>query len=399
VGKLVYVICDGLADVPVNGRTPLTEARKPAMDALAREGRCGLVYTVGKGIAPTSDVAHLALLGYDPALYHHGRGVFEAVGAGLKLKKGDVAFRANFGTVEEGMRIVDRRAGRLDDAGELAMALNGIKLAGAKLVFKSTVEHRGVLVLRAKGLSSAVGDTDPKVLAPLRKCEPNKRTDEALRTAAIVNEFMQKAHAMLKAHPFNRKRRASGLPPANVVLLRGASMYEKVETMKSRFGIRGACVAGGALYKGVAKYIGMDVLEVKGATGRADTNLKAKEKAALGALRTHDLVFVHVKATDSFGHDKNFDGKRKMIERVDAELIAPLMKAASKQKFCIALTGDHATNSATGEHAGEPVPAAVWCGEKGGDGIKFDEFSCQRGSMGEMLGLELFGKLLKLIKG
>ena len=392
--KVIFIICDGLGDLP-NGRgdTPLSAARKPHMDSLAREGQCGLLHTIGRGIVPGSDTAHLALFGYDPHDYYRGRGAFEALGAGINLRTGDVAFRCNFATVDAERRVIDRRAGRLNGGKALEPAVNGIRVPGCSLKFVSTVEHRGVLVLRGSGLSSAVSDTDPHDAGRrILRCEPADKSPEAARTASIVNEFTRRVVPALRRQPFNAKR----AKPANAILLRGAGSYRKVDGLKAKYGVQATCIAGGALYKGVARYVGMSVPHVRGATGRADTDLDAKADAALSALRNRDLVVVHVKATDSFGHDGDFEGKRRMIERID-EMMGRLRKGA--EGSYLVLTGDHSTPVQLKAHSHEPVPVLINGPWTRVDSVKrFDEASCASGSLGHLTGLELFRTIIGLTR-
>jgi len=393
--KLILIICDGLGDIPVNGKTPLQAARKPHIDALARDGECGLMHVFGMGIIPGSDTAHLQLLGYDPFLFYKGRGVFEALGAGIALGEGDVAFRSNFGTVDGRMNVTDRRAGRIstEEARELGKSLRGMKIDGAEVIFRQTVEHRGVLVLKGKGLSPNISDTDPHDGGPLLKARPLDKTREAKRTADILNKFTMLSNKILSAHPLNSKRKKEGTPPANIVLARGASVFERAPTIKGLYGISAACVAGGALYKGVGKYIGMDVLDVKGATGTKDTNLFSKAKAAEKALKNHDLVFLHIKATDSFGHDGDFKGRVGMIEKIDR--IMPILRKTGAH---IILTADHSTPVALKKHSFHPVPILAYGKLVRGDNVKkFDEIECAMGGIGHIEGRELMPLILSLL--
>ena len=396
--KALLIICDGLGDEPdAKGRTPLAAARKPNMDRLAREAVTGLMHAIGVGVVPGSDTAHLSLFGYDPMCYYSGRGVFEALGVGMRLEKGDVAFRCNFATVDKQFVVRDRRAGRIRDEGkELAKEIDGMTINGVKCLFRPSVEHRGALVLRGKGLSFKVSDADPhkegeKVLRP----KPLDDTEEARRTADILYKFVNRSYELLRKHPINLRREKEKKPPANILLPRGAGVYEKPPQIGELYGLRAACVAGGALYKGVARFAGMDVIEVKGATGRTDTDVMAKARAALDALRTHDFVFLHVKGTDSASHDGNFEEKRKMIERIDG-MVGELMRGA-KDAY-IVITGDHSTSCKRRRHTADPVPIAVWGSGVRRDGVKaFDEFSCASGGLGHIRGLDVMPIILDLL--
>jgi len=387
--KVILVVVDGLGDrVVKDGKTTLQLADKPILDELAREGSTGLMSTLGRGIIPGSDTAHLALFGYEPRLYYKGRGPFEALGVGLELKQGDVAFRCNFATVDENLRVIDRRAGRLKDEGaELAKSLQGMNIEGVEVIFLSSTEHRGVLVLRGDDLSPAVSDTDPHSAAPLPILEskPIENTKEARKTAYILNEVIKRSKAILSSHPLNKQREREGKPPANVILTRGAGVYKKVESLKDKYGFSSCCIAGSALYKGVAKYVGMEILKVKGATGRLDTDIEAKAKAAREALEKFDLVFVHVKGTDNASHDGNLEGKLSMIKKVNR--LAEILK---EQDAYLIVTADHSTPISIKRHSSDPVPVVIYGGDVRKDSVQsFDEISVSSGCLGYLTGVEL----------
>ncbi len=394
-GKAILVVCDGLGDRQIKGKTPLQMARRPNMNALAAKGITGLMHTIAPGVTPGSDTAHLALLGYDPYSCYQGRGVYEALGAGLELEDGDVAFRCNFATVDDRMVVTDRRAGRISGVGpELAKELNGQKVDSTEVIFKATTEHRGVLVLRGEGLSRNVSDVDPHEAGiAVLKSKPLDGTMESKRTSFILNRFTTLSNEVLREHPINIEREKKGMPPANIVLARGAGAYSRLDTLQDKFGIKSACIAGGALYKGVARAVGMDVIDVKGATGTVDTDLMAKASAAKGALSDYDIVFVHVKATDNFSHDGNAKGKVKMIERID-KMVGYLMKTGAY----IILTGDHSTPCALKNHSADPLPIAIF-----GEGVrvdsvrKFDEIACMAGGLGHIRGLDVMPLMLSYV--
>ena len=389
------LILDGLGDrqqKKLNDKTPLQAAKAKNMKKLGRDGETGLMYTIAPGITPGSDTAHLALFGYNPFESYAGRGYYEALGAGMQVKKGDLALRTNFATVEHGL-VTDRRAGRngylLD---EIARDINGMKVDGVKLFFKHTVEHRGALVLRGKRLSKEISDNDPhNIGVPPRNVFPLTDKTDAKQTANILNNIICEINKILANHPANKKRIKKGIPPANMLLLRGAGMKKEIERITDTYHISAACVAGGALYKGVAKAVGMDVLEVKGATGDKNTNLDAKAKAAIEAKT--DFVFMHVKATDSFSHDKDPVGKKKFIEKVDK-----IIPKLGKEFDVIFISGDHTTSSALGEHTSDPLPILIW-----GDGLlvrkdngAFDEVSSSCGQH-RILGIDVMNMLMDKI--
>ena len=409
--KTLLLICDGMADRPVPelaNKTPLEIASKPNMDWLAKRGICGMMDTIAPGIPPGSDTAHLALLGYDPHEVYTGRGPFEAAGAGIELKAGDVAFRANYATVDNNLKITDRRAGRIQGTEPLSEAVSRIKLSGAEFVFKSTVAHRATLVLKGKGLSHEVTDSDPHEVgkrplqvrpflqSPDRTTPPYPifaggvrkyvvRRNWATKTAKLINEFSRKAYQVLKTHPLNKERIQKGLPPANYILLRGGGVVPHLRSFQKQVGLKGACVAAAAIVKGVCRLAGMTVVDVPGATGGTDTNLNAKAKAALRALEDHELVLLHVKGFDEAGHDGNARAKIKLIERTDA-ILSQFIDAVD----FITIAVDHTTPVSVKNHAGDPVPVLI-----SGPGVRTDEVqtyserAAANGGLGRIRGKDL----------
>lgn len=387
--KLFFVVVDGMGDRAVReGKTTLQLAEKPSLDRMAAQGSSGTMNTLGPGIVPGSDTAHLALFGYDPSIYYKGRGALEALGVGLNLEPGDVAFRCNFATVDSNGTIIDRRAGRLKDEGPvLASSLEKLTIDGTEVQFTASTEHRGVLVLRGSGLSSAVSDTDPHSgnQQPPLKSVALVHTPEAQHTAQVLNKFIEMSWKILRENPVNKQRELEGKLPANIVLTRGAGTYEKIDTLPERYGLRACCIAGSALYKGVARYVGMEVITVPGATGRSDTDILAKAQAAREALNSYDFVFVHVKGTDNASHDGDIEGKIKMIAKID-QLACQL----ENEEAFVVITADHSTPVRLKRHSADPVPVLVY-----GKGIRrdtvhsFDEIAASSGCIGRLTGLEL----------
>ncbi len=391
--KALLVICDGLADRPLpGGLTPLEKAETPNADRIAVEGICGLMDPIAPGITPGSDTAHLSLLGYDPFQTYPGRGPFEAAGAGLPLRKGDVAFRVNFATVDEDMVLRDRRAGRLRDGRELEELLREIRVEGVELIFKSTSSHRAVLVLRGKGLSPEVSSNDPHAVGV--KVEGVRPLSAAGRkTARILNEFLRKARQVLEEAPLNRRRREEGLPPANYLLLRGGGKVPSLEPLQRRFSLKAACVAAAALVKGVCRLAGMEVAEVPTSTTGVDTDLEAEVREVERRLEENDLVVYSVKGFDEVSHDGQVEKKIEFMERFDGYL-SRLREAAD---FLI-LTADHTTPVLVREHTADPVPVAVAGPGVRTDGVRsFGERSCAGGGLGRIRGTELLPILANLM--
>jgi len=381
--KALLVILDGLGDT--GEKTPLSEANIPTINKLASEGITGLLHPLGRSVVPTSGKAHMAIFGYDLSFYP-GRGPLEALGAGIDIRPGDIAFRCNFATLKDG-KLFDRRAGRIKEGDALAAELNGTMIDDVEVILHHTCEHRAVLIFRGPGLSPKISNTDPHAPgSSIPKSKPLDDSEEARKTARILNKFT-KVSMKLADHPINKNREL----PANVIIARGPGEYRKVPSIKQKYGISAACVAGGALYKGVSKYIGMDVIDVPGATATYDTDLMGKAKASLENLKTHDLVFLHIKATDNAGHDGDFEMKKKMIEKIDKTLKIMLPHLSDTY---IVLTGDHATPIDLKRHSSDPVPILFYGPEITPDrNHKFNEFSCQNGGLGHIQGIEIMPRI------
>lgn len=407
--KAILIIGDGIGDRPIpafKGKTPLEAAKKPTLDRLAANGITGLLHVISPGIPPGSDTGHLSLFGYDADSCYTGRGPFEALGAGLDLLPTDIALRGNFATVEEtskgSFKILDRRAGRnVPEGDQLAKIINGIKIPNApdvKVIVGHTVEHRCVLVLRGDNLSSVITDTDPHGHSELvLESTPLDDSTEARQTAVIINDLTREFHRILSASPINTQRAKKGLPLANIVLLRGAGGLPEIPSLEDIYGVKAACVAGGALYKGVARSVGMDVLKVPGATASYDTDVEAKAKATAETLKTHDFVFLHFKPIDSAAHDKDPKKKMVMVEKFDF-LVEKLLELIDVDQTYIAVTGDHTTTSTTGVHTGEPVPLLISGPAVRHDAVKtFSERACASGGIGQVLGMDLMPMLMNYI--
>jgi len=388
--KILLVIIDGLGDKPIpqlKNKTPLEAAKTQNLDKLTQKGLCGLVspFLFSRQEYPPSDTAHLALLGYDPEVYYLGRGPYELAGISVALQKGDVALRANFATVDKNLKVIDRRAGRISKTQPLVNALAKIKrINRLKFIIKKSYGHRAGLILRGNNLSAKISDGDPhRVGAKVKKILPLDKSPKAKFTANVLNKYLEKAHQVL--------RKANS--PANYLLVRGAGQMRETSSFKQKYGLRAACIAGGTLYKGIGKILGMNLIKVKGATGFANTNLKGKILAAKNALKKYDFIFLHIKATDSLAEDGNFKGKKEFIEKIDKNL-KPLLNL---KNALIVITADHSTCSNLKRHCTEPIPILI--NGNGKDGVqKFSEKACQKGKLGKFSQLELMPKILKYAK-
>ncbi|NVM28653.1 MAG: 2,3-bisphosphoglycerate-independent phosphoglycerate mutase [Candidatus Helarchaeota archaeon] len=402
--KCILIICDGMGDRPSKKypKTPLESANTPALDQLATDGMCGIMDTIGPGIRPGSDTAHLAIFGYDPYIYYKGRGPFEAIGAGIEVNLGEIALRANLATVDSDDVILDRRAGRNIPGGDqFADLLQNLSLKCApdvKTTFVHTVEHRCVLKLQGPNLSHIVSDMDPDIVnvkAPA--CRPLDDTPEALRTSEILNEFYQTSKKLLGDSSLNDDRRQKNLLPANAVLLRGAGIVPELQTLNEKYHIRAVCICGAPLYRGVARVVGMSSIDVPGATGTVHTDTLAKGNAALRNLDSNDLIFIHVKGTDSASHDGNYQQKVMMIEKIDA-MVKLLLDKTNPEEIIITLTADHADPVSVRDHTADPVPIVMaGGGVLSDDVLSFSERSCAYGGLGRIRGLDVMPILMDLI--
>lgn len=420
--KLLYVVLDGAGDRPdprLRGKTPLQYARKPNIDGLAQKGATGLVYTVGEGIAPESDVAVMSILGYDPFVHHVGRGALEALGAGLDFEDGWLALRCNFATVDRDLTIVDRRCGRTlttSEATELTKAINEeVKLEGATFTFKSTIGHRGVLVIRRHHgpLSSNITNTDPayekvgglgvakaKSEAKVAECRPLDDSPEAAVAARLVNEFTVKAIEVLERHPINSERRRRGLLPANAILCRDASHKRpRLKPISELYGLRMACLAEMPVERGIATAAGMEVVSIPPMLGEAEVDYRLRAESALEALCKYDGVYVHLKGPDEPGHDGDPMRKAKSIEDIDEHFFGVIVKDLNLGDAVVVVTSDHATPCALRAHSDDPVPILMAGGEVEPDGVgKFNEESCRRGALGLIKGTEIMPIAVRYLK-
>ncbi len=422
--KVFYVVLDGAADSPSSPRRTLEEADKPNIDSLAKRCACGMLYTVAPGVAPQSDVATLSLLGYDPERYYPGRGPLEALGAGVEVGEGGVAFRANFATVDPATRrIIDRRVGRSltsFEARRLADAVDGLKLANGKALarFRATIGHRGVLVLTHEDyiLSDEVSNTDPayerrgRISVALerfepfiRRAEPLSDRPEARLTAGLVNEFTDKAIEILDRHPVNIERERRGLPKANAILLRDAGRLSiKPPSFEAIHGVKGSSIAEMVVEKGIAAYVGLKDLSPGFDLESVDQRRRLIEEARLAAKAVYelgfDLVYVHLKGPDEPGHDGSFEGKVRAVEEIDRYFFATLMDSVEEDAAFI-VTSDHATPWDRRAHTSDPVPVMVsWKEAPSGPGL-FSESSCRKGGLGIIeRGFKLLPLALKMLR-
>jgi len=419
--KLLYVCLDGLGDDPhpdLGDRTPLETAETPVLDDLARRGRSGLVTTVGPGIAPESDIAVFAILGYDPTEEHPGRGVLEAIGSGMEFRDGDLAHRINFATAE-GERIVDRRVGRdlsSPEAAALAERVNReVKLPNATFELRATVEHRGALVIHpAEGrLSAEISNTDPAYAKVgslgvaletfedrVAWSEALEDTEEARRSAELTNDFVRDSAVVLGASEANARRRTEGRLPANLILTRDAGDHvPRLQPIKERFGPSWGCFVEMPVERGIAMALGMGEVA---APNTPDPGERYSAWAALAAeaLGGYDALYVHIKGPDVPAHDGLAAEKRDIIEVIDRSFFAELLARTDPSELVIAVTADHATSCVRKAHTADPVPIVVCGAGVQVDGVtSFGERAALDGSIGHIRGVDILPRLVAVLRG
>jgi len=423
--KLIYVVVDGMGDLPIKelgNETPLGAAETPNMDFLAKNGKTGLMYTVGKGIAPESNVAVISILGYDPFKYSTGRGVLEAIGAGLPMKNGDLALRCNFATLGRDNEIINRRAGRnltSEEVRMLSQAINKklrLETHPASFEFRSTIGHRAVLVIKSlhKPLSSKISNTDPaytrmedidvaetKVEMVVKKAEPIDNSQEAQVSAKLVNEFVEKSHKVLENHEINRKRVAEGKLKANLILTRDAGhLLPNFFNINEKYNVRFACLADMPVERGISKLAGMHLVDLPPPSGDLKHDCLLRVKKLLKLLDSYNCLYVHIKGPDEPAHDGKFRLKTQMIATIDKHFFGELLPKINMRDFVVCVTADHSTPCKLKAHSDDPVPLLISGNEIKGDKVKkFSEKACKKGSLGVLEhGSELMPKLMGLVK-
>ena len=408
--KHIIILGDGMADLPVErlgGKTLLQYARKPMMDKLAAEGRCGRLITVPEGFPPGSEVANTAILGYDLNNVYEGRGPLEAASIGYEMADDDFAIRCNIITLEDG-KIITHNGGNLEtkDADILIQYLNenlakpiNEREGCERVKFITGIQYRHLLVIKGgnkhifyapphdhpneewKPLlvkAQDLGDLDS--LGDHRRLSPQQ-------TADLLNELILKSQELLVEHPYNKAKAAKGERQANSIWPWSGGYRPSMETLMAQYPQvkSGAVISAVDLIRGIGHYAGLRIIEVEGATGLADTNYEGKAQAAIEALKRDDFVFVHVEASDEAGHDGDLELKLNTIEYLDQRLIKPIYDEIMKwnEPVAIAVLPDHLTPVEMRIHVGQPVPFLIWYNGIQADDIQqYDEVSCVSGSYG-----------------
>jgi len=359
--KYVIIVPDGAADEPqdqFDGKTVLEATATPNMDKISTLGRQGLVQTVPEGMEAGSDVAQMSLLGYDPRRYYSGRAPIEAVARDIKLALEDWVFRCNLVTIADG-RMADHSAGHIStaEAGNLIKELDE-QLGSEQIRFHAGVSYRHLLVFKAMDFDVKTCSPHDHVGTPIEKLLPRGKG------ADLLIDLMARSQQIFSDHDVNRVRRDLGENQVSSIWLWGQGKRAQMERFQKRFGLKGAAITAVDLVRGLAKLIGFDLIDVPGATGFIDTNYQGKASAAIEALDTYDIVFVHIEAPDEAGHNGNVEMKKKAVELIDKHIVGPVFEALQKfPSWRILVLPDHPTPVRTGAHSAEPVPFAM-AGEK-----------------------------------
>ena len=418
---MIYVLLDGVGDLPhpdLDGKTPLEAANTPILDKIASNGTIGEVISVGKGIAPESDIAVFNMLGYK---FNHadyaGRGVIEAIGIGIDFKNGDLALRGNYSTLDDEEVIIDRRAGRhieKEDANGVAKEIEDkIKFSNpdTSVVVSPTIGHRVTVRIRnnSQKLSSRITNTDPAYsniggmgvakavgdFLKIEKCLPLEETEDSKFTADIVNEFSEQAIKIMKESEINKKRQEQTKKQLSCILLRDAgNKYPDVIPINEKYSMNFSCIVDMPVELGIS-----EVLEMKAFEAGGLTDYEEKARVAAKAMETQNAIYVHLKGPDEFGHDGDAIGKMKNIEEIDQRFFKTLVENIDSSKVAIVISADHSTPCINKGHSDDPVPVLV-----SGDFIKNDgttrmtEEQAKKGSIGLLQGAEVVSKSLELIK-
>ena len=418
---MIYVLLDGVGDLPhpdLDGKTPLEAAKTPSIDKLSKNGIIGEVISVGKGIAPESDIAVFNMLGYK---FHHedyaGRGVIEAIGVGVDFKDGDLALRGNFSTLDDQEVIIDRRAGRhieKEDAEGIAKEIqNKIQFShpNTSAVIAPTIGHRVTVRIRAdsKTLSSKISNTDPAYsniggmgvaktvgdFLKIEKCLPLEENRDAEFTANLVNEFNEQSIKIMKQSLINQKRKEQSKKLLSCILLRDAgNKYPDVIPINEKYAMNFSCIVDMPVELGISEVLKMKAYEAGGLT-----DYEEKAKVAAKAMETQNAIYVHLKGPDEFGHDGDAIGKMKNIEEIDQRFFKTLLENIDSSKVVVVISADHSTPCINKGHSDDPVPVLISADFIKNDGTtRMTEEQAKKGSIGLIQGAEVIETSLNVIK-
>ena len=417
---MVYVLLDGVGDLPhpnLVGKTPLDAASTPNLDRLAKNGTMGQVITVGKGIAPESDIAVFNMLGYK---FKHddyaGRGVVEAIGIGIDFKDGDLALRGNFATLNDDGVIIDRRAGRKIEKQDTEAVSNEIEEKikfsdeNATAIITPTIGHRLVIRIRSNcALSSNISNTDPAYVRvagmgiakavtdflKIEKCLPLDEESHTKLASKLVNELTEQSLDIMKKSKVNERRKENDKKLLNGILLRDAgNIYPKVTPINDLHSMKFSCIVDMPVEIGISEILKMKTYD---AGGRTDYEEKAK--VAAKAMDEQNAVYVHLKGPDEFGHDGDAQGKMENIEEIDKRFFGTLLDNIDSSKVAVIVSADHSTPCINKGHSADPVPLLI-SGDMvtNDDTQRFTEIEAKKGRIGLIDGAQVITTGIDVIK-
>lgn len=418
--KIIYVILDGIGDLPhssINSLTPLEAANTPNLDYLAINGVMGEVITVGKGIAPQSDIAVFNMLGYNfKDVPYVGRGIVESIGCGIDMQTGDLALRGNFATIDENQKIIDRRAGRIIESKEaksLCQTLNSailLKDPDASVVVIPTIAHRVTIRFRHKKikLSNKITNTDPAydkvngmgiaktdiVEMKVLKSIPQDESLSSKISSEIVNDFSNQVYIISKKHPVNKSREKRNLSVMNCILVRDAgNTIPHYAPIDQKYNMTVGCVVDMPVEIGISKILGMDIIEAG-----SINDYVTKAKVTAKELQKYDMIYVHIKGPDEFGHDGDALGKKQNIEKIDRDFFGTLLRELEISNVVIVVSGDHSTPCIKKSHTDDPVPLLISSKILKNTRIqRFTESYAKTGPVGTLMGSDVLDKTLEMI--
>jgi 2,3-bisphosphoglycerate-independent phosphoglycerate mutase len=418
--KIVFVLLDGVGDLPhpdLKGKTPLEAAITPNMDRLTRNGSMGQVISVGKGIAPESDIAVFNMLGYKfEHINYAGRGVIEAIGVGIDFQDGDLALRGNFATLDKEGRIIDRRAGRKIEREDVENITKEIEQkikfsnSNASVVVAPTIGHRVVVKLRdSKPLSSEISNTDPAYaridgmgvakavgdFLKIEKCIPLEQSTSATNAANLVNEFTSQSLEIMKKSDVNKRRSEENKKLLSCILLRDAgNKHPNVKSINELHSMNFSCIVDMPVEVGISNVLKMKTFNASGLT-----DYEEKAKVASKAIETENAIYVHLKGPDEFGHDGNAIGKMESIEDIDKRFFGTLLENIDPRKVVVMISADHSTPCIYKGHSDDPVPLLISGNMIKNDNTqRFTETESKNGSIGLIEGSQVVETAIKIIK-
>jgi 2,3-bisphosphoglycerate-independent phosphoglycerate mutase len=418
---LVYVLLDGVGDLPhpdLKGKTPLEAAVTPNLDKLTKNGVMGEVISVGKGIAPESDIAVFNMLGYK---FQHedyvGRGVIEAIGVGIDFKDGDLALRGNFASLNDDGVIIDRRAGRSIEREDVSAIAKEVEqntrfsVPNTSVVVAPTIGHRVTVRIRCEGqsLSSYITNTDPAYsrisgmgiakavtdFMKIEKCLPLNDSSEANLTAKLVNEFTEQSLSIMKRSEVNHRRKENHKKLLSSILLRDAgNRYPVVKPINDLHSMKFSCIVDMPVELGIS-----EVLKMKAFSAGGLTDYEEKARVAAKAMETQNAIYVHLKGPDEFGHDGDALGKTKNIEEIDRRFFGNLLNNIDTKKVSVIVSADHSTPCINKGHSDDPVPILV-SGDliKKDETVRYTETESKKGKIGLLEGSQVVKICLEIIK-